>query len=195
MIWASRRLALAVVAISLAVAAVVVAVAFVVFSVRTSLPLTWVSGAVLVVLLVVTWVLCAHAGGHAWLVPVPGFALAVAWALAAIVGPWSGPATWWLAAASAALCAAGVLLAATALQQGHVGVGAGELPMRGAEGTALTALSPTGVVQVAGETWTAESVSGPLPAGVPIHVVSVRGLRLLVWSEEGTVPGADALES
>jgi membrane-bound ClpP family serine protease len=88
-----------------------------------------------------------------------------------------------------------LLLAAIAVGQLPMGVGARELPVRGAEGTALTPLSPIGVVLVGGETWTAESVSGPLAAGSPIHVVRVRGLRLLVWSEMGTVPGADALES
>jgi membrane-bound ClpP family serine protease len=60
--------------------------------------------------------------------------------------------------------------------------------LRGTDGVALTALSPVGVVQVAGEKWTAESVSGPLPAGAPVHVLGVRGVRLEVWSERGTVP-------
>ena len=34
----------------------------------------------------------------------------------------------------------------------------------------------------------AESVSGPLPAGAPVHVLGVRGVRLEVWSEAGSVP-------
>jgi membrane-bound ClpP family serine protease len=88
-----------------------------------------------------------------------------------------------------------VLVAGTALRQRITGVRTATPPLAGAEGSALTALSPTGVVRVAGETWTAESVSGPLPVGAPVHVVSVRGLRLLVWSEAGSVPGAEALES
>src|SRR5262249_54783245 len=134
-------------------------------------------------------------GGHVWLVPVPALALAVAWAITAAMGSWSGPSTWWLAGASAAVSAGGVVLAAIALAQPPIGVSARELPVRGAEGTAVTPLSPMGGVQVAGEMWTAESVSGPLAAGSPIHVVTVSGLRLLVWSEMGTVPGADALES
>jgi membrane-bound serine protease (ClpP class) len=181
--------------VALAVVAALGTVAFVLGSVRATVPIAWLSGLVLGLLLVLTWVLCAHAGGHVWLVPVPALVLAVAWAITAFVGSWSGPSTWWLATASAAVSAGGLLLAAFAMGQQPMGVAARELPARGAEGTAVTPLSPMGVVQVAGEMWTAESVSGALDAGSPIHVVRVRGLRLLVWSEMGTVPGADALES
>jgi membrane-bound ClpP family serine protease len=58
---------------------------------------------------------------------------------------------------------------------------------------AITALAPTGIARVKNETWTAQSVSGPLPAGAPVHVVKVEGVRLLVWSEAGNIPGPDAL--
>jgi membrane-bound ClpP family serine protease len=63
----------------------------------------------------------------------------------------------------------------------------------GASGTALSPLTPTGMARVNHESWTAESLSGPLPAGAPVHVVRVDGLRLLVWSEAGAVPGDEAL--
>jgi membrane-bound ClpP family serine protease len=58
----------------------------------------------------------------------------------------------------------------------------------------VTELTPVGVVQVAGESWTAESVSGRLPAGAPVHVLNVRGVRLEVWSEMGTVPDAKVFD-
>jgi membrane-bound ClpP family serine protease len=60
---------------------------------------------------------------------------------------------------------------------------------------ALTDLDPRGVVRVGGENWSADSLSGPLPAGSPVHVASIQGLRLQVWSEAGTVPGVEALEA
>jgi membrane-bound ClpP family serine protease len=66
------------------------------------------------------------------------------------------------------------------------------LPL-GADGITLGPLDPVGLAKVNNETWTAQSVSGPLPAGAPIHVVKVEGLRLLVWSEAGNVLGPDAL--
>ena len=54
-------------------------------------------------------------------------------------------------------------------------------------------MTPTGIVRVNNETWTAQSLSGPLPAGAPVHVVKVEGLRLFVWSEAGDIPGPEAL--
>ncbi len=63
--------------------------------------------------------------------------------------------------------------------------------LRGASGVALTDLTPQGVVQVRGETWSAESVSGPLPVGAAVHALTARGARLEVWSEAGAVPDAN----
>jgi len=52
----------------------------------------------------------------------------------------------------------------------------------GRMGEARTDLKPTGSVQVAGELWSAEIEPGetPVPAGSPVQVLAVRGLRLLV---------------
>ncbi|MGH9068750.1 MAG: NfeD family protein, partial [Acidimicrobiales bacterium] len=49
---------------------------------------------------------------------------------------------------------------------------------------AVTALSPSGTVRVRGDTWSAVSISGAVPAGSPVHVAGMEGLRLEVWSEE-----------
>jgi membrane-bound serine protease (ClpP class) len=59
----------------------------------------------------------------------------------------------------------------------------------GAEGVVVSPLDPVGTVRVRGENWTAESLSGPLPAGARIEVAEVDGLRLRVWPA-GTVVGA-----
>jgi membrane protein implicated in regulation of membrane protease activity len=79
-------------------------------------------------------------------------------------------------------------VATAALRQRLRGTLVGLPALRGTDGVAETALSPVGVVRVGGEKWTAESVSGPLPAGAPVHVLGVRGVRLEVWSEAGSVP-------
>ncbi len=50
----------------------------------------------------------------------------------------------------------------------------------GAEGTAVTALDPTGVVLVAAEEWTATSDAGPLERDRRIRVTRVDGLRVRV---------------
>jgi membrane-bound serine protease (ClpP class) len=54
----------------------------------------------------------------------------------------------------------------------------------GADGVVLTDLNPLGTVRVRGESWTAESLSGPLPAGTAVHVMEVEGLRLRVISDD-----------
>lgn len=50
----------------------------------------------------------------------------------------------------------------------------------GAEGVAATRLNPTGIVQVASETWTAESVGGPIAKGDQVRVIEAEGLRVKV---------------
>ncbi len=50
----------------------------------------------------------------------------------------------------------------------------------GDEGEARTDLAPRGVVYVADEEWSAEAVSGTIPAGTRVRVVAVDGLHLTV---------------
>ncbi len=57
-------------------------------------------------------------------------------------------------------------------------------------GEARTDLNPIGMVHVAGELWTAESETGIIPAGAPVQVVGVEGLRLRV--RKWTPPSAPA---
>ncbi|MGH2605181.1 MAG: NfeD family protein, partial [Anaerolineales bacterium] len=58
----------------------------------------------------------------------------------------------------------------------------GEKVLLGRVGSARTPLAPAGMVQVAGELWSAELApgSGPVAAGDQVEVVSVEGLRLRV---------------
>jgi membrane-bound ClpP family serine protease len=181
------------VAFSAAVVVVLAAVTFGLASVDSSDSLRWLTGAILVVLLASAWLLCAHAGGHAWFVPLPALALAFLWAITVSGG--GGAVAWWLVAMSAAAAALGLVIGSTALRQQLRSTWPAAPDIRGAEGTAVTALTPVGVVRVASETWTATSLSGPLPAGAPVHVVRVDGVRLEVWSEAGTVLGQPILET
>ena len=140
-------------ALTVAVVAAIGGVVFAVAAVAAPAGLLWGTGAVLLVLLVATWLLCAHAGGHAWFVPVPAFVLAVVWAVTA--SGHSAVAGWWLVALSAIACGGGVIVAGTALRQRLRG-GLALLPsLRGADGVAVTELRPVGVVRVGGETWSA----------------------------------------
>jgi len=55
---------------------------------------------------------------------------------------------------------------------------------RASEGTAVTDLTPEGIVQVNGEQWSAVAVNPPVHAGATVHVTSRGGVRLEVWGEE-----------
>jgi membrane-bound ClpP family serine protease len=52
--------------------------------------------------------------------------------------------------------------------------------LRDCPATAVTDLTPNGIVRVEGEQWTAESLDGPIRAGTAVLVSEVHGLRLTV---------------
>ena len=185
--WMARVALL--VAVALALAGVSLGLA----SVGSAPDVRWLTGAVLIVVLASSWVLCAHAGGHAWFVPLPALALAGLWAVTVSRSPEA--TSWWLVALSATAAAVGLGVGSSALQlrlRMPPPVAAGP---HGESGMTVTALTPVGVVRVAGETWTATSLSGMLAVGAPVHVVRVNGVRLDVWSEAGTVPDQWSLDS
>jgi membrane-bound serine protease (ClpP class) len=142
-----------------------------------------------------------HAGPHGVLAAGALGAIAtVAFIVAVEVAPArSRPALEWvLLGATAAVSASAIVAGAVtlpALRRRQPAVGSNRL--LGADGVAVSDLTPAGTVRVLGETWTAESVSGRLPAGAAIHVMEVDGLRLRVWSEAAVGaggPGATADE-
>lgn len=176
----------------LALVLFVACAAFAFSSLTGPMALVWGAAGVITILVVATAVVAAHAGGHAWFVPVPGAALAVVWFLA-VSGGSRHASAWWLLGASAAFCGFAALLAAGVLRAREAGGLVPTPTLVGAEGTVVSALDPIGIVRAQGESWTAESISGPLPVGVTVHVVKVQGLRLVVWSEQGRVLGLDPL--
>ena len=54
----------------------------------------------------------------------------------------------------------------------------------GADGVAVGVLNPSGIVRVNGEDWSAVAMNGTVPAGSPVQVLRVAGVRLEVWSDE-----------
>jgi membrane-bound ClpP family serine protease len=172
---------------------VIGAVVLVSFLASGALP--WIVGTILVLAVVGVIVLGFHAGGHGWFVPLPVLVLAGAWALTVSAGSWASAAAWVLAALAfvSAAVAAVLVVPAIAYRHAPLTTPVGTEALVGAGGVTVSAVAPTGTVKVNNETWTAQSLSGPLPAGVPIHVVKVEGLRLLVWSEAGDIPGPEAL--
>ena len=186
----ARRLTLAVSAG--AVLLIVAAVAVVSTFAAPALP--WLLGAVLALAVAGVVAVGVHAGGHGWFVPLPVLLLAAGWALSGSAGGWSSAASWLLAALTISGAVFGALMVAPAIAARRRGAAVtGAEALVGATGVAATAMAPTGIARVNNETWTAESISGPLPAGAPVHVARVSGLRLMVWSEAGTVPAAESL--
>jgi membrane-bound serine protease (ClpP class) len=59
-------------------------------------------------------------------------------------------------------------------------VGTGREVLEASTGVALSALDPVGTVRARGETWTAESLAGPIVAGAAVRIVEVKGVKLLV---------------
>jgi len=171
--------------------------AIVIVSLLAGGALPWIVGTVLVLATVGVIILGAHAGGHGWFVPLPVLVLAGAWALTVSAGSWTSAAAWVLAVLAFVSAAIAAVLVVPAIAYRHAPATniVGTQALVGATGTTLSPLAPTGRVRVNNETWTGQSVSGPLPAGAPVHVVRVEGVRLLVWSEAGDIPGPEALGS
>jgi membrane-bound ClpP family serine protease len=156
----------------------------------------WFVGVALVLAVLGVVAVGLHAGGHGWFVPIPVLVLAGAWALTVSAGTWSSTFAWVLASLAFAGAGLGTLLILPAIAYRKAGgLPTGGAALVGASGTAVSALSPTGIARVRNETWTAESLSGPLPVGAPVHVARVEGLRLMVWSEVGNIPGPEDLGS
>ena len=66
------------------------------------------------------------------------------------------------------------------------------VPIRGLVGTngvAQTLIAPTGIAYAAGETWSARTAGGQIPAGTPIRIVRLKGLELLVEPTTETAQG------
>ena len=147
--------------------------------------MAWLIGAALVVMVAAASLGGAHAGPHGLLGPVAALGLAVGWFVAAATAGATSGTAWWLAGTCAAACIVSAAVALPALRYRRMGPALGLPAAPGEAGRAVTALDPVGVVQLHGESWTAESLSGPVPAGAEVRVVSVDGVRLRVWSEEG----------
>jgi hypothetical protein len=63
--------------------------------------------------------------------------------------------------------------------------------LEGASGVTESALEPEGLVRVHGETWSATSLNGNLPADAQVQVIRASGVRLEVWGEDVIAPHLD----
>lgn len=95
-----------------------------------------------------------------------------------------------IAPVAAAVTLFSAFVVRTAIKLRHKPVVSGIQTMVGREGMVVKPLEPAGVVQVAAEEWSAESVAGNIDKGARIRVVSADGLRLKVEPVRERAPAA-----
>ena len=89
--------------------------------------------------------------------------------------------SWWVLVPTAILTALFfVFVVGAAIRARRLPRSTGRTALIGAEGVVTTPLSPKGIVQVAAERWSAQSIAGPLPQGTRVRVTGVDGLTLQV---------------
>ncbi len=145
----------------------------------------WAIAGVLLGVVVIASLLGFHAGPHVHLTAGVLGVVAAGWLVAiAVTGrPW--PGLWVLLSGDLVISAGVGLLAWKGLTARRRSLPSRHLSaLEGAEGVAVTDLTPAGVVRVLGEQWSAVAVNGAAPAGTAVQVLGVRGVRLEVWADQ-----------
>ncbi len=154
----------------------------------------WIVAGVLLTLVVLTALGGFHVGPHAHAVSGALAVVTAVWLLVMAATGHAVPALWGLLIADLVLLAIVMtlaLLARAALRR--PGGPAADPSLAGVMGTAVSGLSPEGVVRIRGENWSAVSLNGPVAVGEPVQVLGVHGIRLEVWAENNLgTSGADA---
>lgn len=146
----------------------------------------WIVAGLLLGLVLVPSLVGFHSGPHAHVAAAVLGLLAAGWLMFMASDGKSAPLLWVLFSADVVISAGiGVMAFVAIRRSGEVGSGAIGGRLEGAEGVAVTDLSPEGVVRVRGEEWSATCVNGTAPAGSRVQVLH-GGVRLEVWGEPPT---------
>jgi membrane-bound ClpP family serine protease len=149
----------------------------------------WVVAGVLLGLVVLTSLIGFHVGPHAHFAAGILGMLAAVWLIVMAVDGRTAPVLWALLSADLVVSAGIGTMAWKGLTTRGVKVsGRGLVSPVGADGVAVGDLSPNGIVRVNGENWSAVALNGDVPAGSPVEVLRVSGVRLEVWSDEAVGP-------
>ncbi len=153
----------------------------------------WAIAGVLLGIVLLASLIGFHTGPHSHAAAGAIGIVAAIWLLImAFVGQ-SAPVLWVLFGADLAVSAGVGVAAWKGLQALHQAPTIQPTRIEGESGVAETALSPDGLVRVHGETWSATSMSGNLPAGAHVQVLRAGGVRLEVWGEDVVPAHADPL--
>lgn len=156
----------------------------------------WIVAGVLLGVVVLGVLVGFHTGPHTHVVAGVVGLIAAVWLLVmALVG--GSTTVLWVVFGADLVVSGGIgVMAVVGLSSRRRATGAGAPARRleAAEGTALSDLTPEGVVRVNGEQWSAVSLNGTVRARSRIQVIRVAGLRLEVWGEEAEpAPGGSEL--
>lgn len=143
----------------------------------------WIVAGVLLGLVVLAALAGFHTGPHTHVAAgLLGLVVAV-WLVVMVAEGEAAPVLWALLGADVALSAGVGVMAWSALSHPAVPDVHHLASLEAAEGVAVTELAPEGIVRVRGEQWSAVSVNGAVPAGVPVQILRSSGVRLEVWAE------------
>jgi membrane-bound ClpP family serine protease len=147
----------------------------------------WIVAGVLLGVVVLTAAIGFHSGAHAHLAAGAVGLLAAAWLVAMAVTGRSVPLLWALLTADLVVSAGVGYLAWSGLsQRTTVKQLRSNHSLEGAEGDAVSDLTPDGLVRVHGEQWSAVSLNGTVRAGTRVQVLRA-GVRLEVWGDDADV--------
>lgn len=142
----------------------------------------WIVAGALLGLVVLSSILGFHVGPHGHVVASVVGVVAAMWLIGMAASGHGEPLLWTLLSADVVASAGIGTVAYKGLTSARALAGA---PSRsrliGADGVALSELSPDGIVQVNGEQWSARSLNGRVAKGGTVQVVSDKGVRLEVW--------------
>jgi len=145
----------------------------------------WAVAGILLGLVILAALLGFHAGPHLHLTAGILGLVAAAWLIAIAASGSSWPGLWVLLSGDLVVSVGVGALAWKGLTTAH---SSGSLrrhhSLEGAQGVAITDLTPDGIVRVQGEQWSAVAANGSAPAGTVVQVLRSQGVRLEVWAEE-----------
>ncbi len=140
---------------------------------------------VLLGLVVLACLIGFHVGPHAHLAAGIIGAVAAIWLIFMAVDGFTAPVLWALLSADVVVSAGiGTLAWKGLTTRGSYVADRRLVTPVGAEGVAVGVLGPEGIVRVNGENWSAVAVNGTVPAGSPVQVLRIEGVKLEVWGDE-----------
>jgi membrane-bound ClpP family serine protease len=145
----------------------------------------WMIAGLLVGFVVLVSAIGFHLGSHVHAAAGALGVLTAAWLVFMLVDGQSAPVLWTLLTADVVVSVGVGVLAWKGLStSGTVVEGRHLISPVAADGIALNDLSPSGIVRVNGENWSAVAANGTVRSGTPVQVLRVDGIRLEVWGEK-----------